>query len=116
MDRGFVMRRGEGNRDVRVTSAALFVRRPGGVEEPLGDGVRMLGKKVLVIEDGKDSLHAISELLRRAGHEVEAAQTGRQGLRLLQSDPAPDLVVLDSGLPDMTAHAPLSSRASDNHA
>ena len=70
----------------------------------------MLRKRVLVIEDDKDSLHVISELLRRAEYEVMAAETGREGLRLLHGETAPDAVVLDFCLPDMTGHALLSMR------
>ena len=70
----------------------------------------MLRKRVLVIEDDKDSLHAISELLRRAEYEVVVAETGREGLQLLHGERAPDAVVLAFWLPDMTGHALLSMR------
>lgn len=71
----------------------------------------MLGKRVLVIEDDKDSLHATCELLRRAGHEVLAADTARQGLSLLQGERPPDLVVLDEWLADINGRALLAVRA-----
>jgi CheY-like chemotaxis protein len=71
----------------------------------------MLGKRVLVIEDDKDSLHAISELLRRADYEVVPADTGREGLRLLHGTTPPDFVVLDFWLPDMTGHTFLTMRS-----
>jgi CheY-like chemotaxis protein len=67
-------------------------------------------KRVLVIEDDKDSLHAISELLPRAEYEVVAAQTRCEGLRLLHTATLPDAVVLDFCLPDITGHALLSMR------
>jgi CheY-like chemotaxis protein len=70
----------------------------------------MLGKRVLVIEDDKDSLQAISELLRRAELEVLTATTGREGLRLLHGETPPDFVVLDFLLPDMTGQALLDMR------
>ena len=71
----------------------------------------MLRKRVLVIQDDKDGLHVISELLRRAEYEVVTAETGREGLRLLHSE-TPDAVVLDFWLPDMTGQALLSMRTS----
>lgn len=56
----------------------------------------MLGKRVLVIEDDKDSLHAISELLRRSGYEVSTADTDRDGLQVLHGAMPPDFVVAES--------------------
>ncbi|MEY4579745.1 MAG: hypothetical protein RL701_4448, partial [Pseudomonadota bacterium] len=53
----------------------------------------MLGKRLLVIEDDVDSLHVVSELLQRAGYEVLAAETGREGLRFLHSGTPIDLVL-----------------------
>ncbi|MET0385027.1 MAG: response regulator [Polyangiales bacterium] len=70
----------------------------------------MLGKRLLVIEDDGDSLHAISELLARAGYEVLGAETGREGLRHLHGGTHFDLVLLDFWLPDMTGHALLATR------
>lgn len=70
----------------------------------------MLGKRLLVIEDDIDSLHAVSELLRAAGHEVLTAETGREGLRILHAGTSLDLVLLDFWLPDMTGHALLATR------
>ncbi|HET8937293.1 MAG TPA: response regulator, partial [Polyangiales bacterium] len=61
----------------------------------------MLGKRVLVIEDDKDNLHAISELLRRAGFEVLTADTCREGLQLLQGETPPDYVVADGSTQSM---------------
>jgi signal transduction histidine kinase/DNA-binding response OmpR family regulator len=76
----------------------------------MADGARMLGKRLLVIEDDSDSLRALSELLRGAGHEVLTAETGREGLKVLHAGTALDLVLLDFWLPDMTGHAFLATR------
>jgi signal transduction histidine kinase/CheY-like chemotaxis protein len=70
----------------------------------------MSGKRLLVIEDDIDCLHAVSELLRQAGYQVLAAETGREGLKLLHGGASIDLVLLDFWLPDMTGHAFLATR------
>ena len=70
----------------------------------------MLGKRLLVIEDDRDCLHVVSELLTRAGYEVVGVETGREGLRLLHGSTPFDLVLLDFWLPDMTGHALLATR------
>ena len=70
----------------------------------------MVGKRLLVIEDDIDSLNAVSELLRQAGHTVLTAATGRDGLKILHAGTPLDLVLLDFWLPDMTGHAFLATR------
>ena len=70
----------------------------------------MLGKRLLVIEDDRDCLQVVSELLTRAGYEVVGVETGREGLRLLHGSTSFDLVLLDFWLPDMTGHALLGTR------
>jgi signal transduction histidine kinase/DNA-binding response OmpR family regulator len=70
----------------------------------------MAGKRLLVIEDDIDSLDAVSDVLRDAGHEVLTAATGRDGLKILHGGTALDLVLLDFWLPDMTGHAFLATR------
>ena len=53
---------------------------------------------ILVIEDGRDALEALQYHLREEGYEVHAATDGLSGLAMAL-DLAPDLVVLDVGLP-----------------
>jgi DNA-binding response OmpR family regulator len=55
---------------------------------------------VLVIEDDTDIALGITTVLSRNGFDVTTAPDGRQGLRTLHAA-APDLVVLDLGLPEM---------------
>ncbi|MBV8463964.1 MAG: response regulator transcription factor [Acidimicrobiales bacterium] len=56
--------------------------------------------KVLVIDDDPSLLRAIRLGLRAGGHEVVAAANGEQGLTQTALS-APDVVVLDLGLPDI---------------
>jgi two-component system phosphate regulon response regulator PhoB len=56
--------------------------------------------RVLVIEDEPDLVRVLEYNLRQAGFEVAAASRGRDGLRLAQANPPPDLVLLDLMLPD----------------
>ncbi len=70
-----------------------------------------IGKTLLVIEDDTDNREAVAHVLREAGHEVLAAATGRDGLKLLHGGAKPDLILLDFWLPDMTGHAFLEAKA-----
>ena len=57
---------------------------------------------VLVVEDERDIRELLRRYLERAGHAVLSTGTGAEAL-LLIVDSAPDLVLLDLGLPDIDA-------------
>jgi len=56
--------------------------------------------RVLLIEDERNLAFFITKMLSYHGFEVVEASTGRMGIHLAASH-APDLVLLDLGLPDM---------------
>jgi two-component system phosphate regulon response regulator PhoB len=56
--------------------------------------------RIVVIEDEADLRSVLEYNLCRAGHQVTAAGTAAEGLRLVM-DQAPDLVLLDLILPDL---------------
>jgi two-component system, OmpR family, phosphate regulon response regulator PhoB len=60
---------------------------------------------ILVVEDERDLRSAICHALTREGFQPRTADTGAQGLSLARSGPAPDLVLLDLNLPDMSGIA-----------
>ena len=60
-------------------------------------------RRVLVVEDNPDSATALSELLRLWGHEVRVAHDGPAGVAEARRF-APDLVLLDIGLPGMDGY------------
>ena len=55
--------------------------------------------RILLVDDEVSIQRAVGPLLRSRGYDVEIAGTGAEALRLV-ADRAPDLVVLDLGLPD----------------
>jgi DNA-binding response OmpR family regulator len=58
------------------------------------------GGRILVVEDDEDIVDVLRRTLRAEGYEVRAAGDGPEALEDL-SDFAPDLVILDLGLPGM---------------
>jgi two-component system phosphate regulon response regulator PhoB len=56
--------------------------------------------RILVIEDEKDLRDVLEYNLRQAGHTVQLAATGKDGLRLAREG-SPELVILDLMLPDI---------------
>ncbi len=57
--------------------------------------------KIVVIEDEADLRGVLEYNLRQAGHEVHASGTGADGLQLVR-EAAPDIVLLDLILPDLS--------------
>jgi two-component system KDP operon response regulator KdpE len=63
----------------------------------------LVGARILVIDDEPQIHRFVRPALEAANYVVERADTGAEGLRLAASR-APDLVLLDLGLPDMDGH------------
>ena len=59
--------------------------------------------KILLIDDNPDVLASLSLWLKNAGHRIETAPDGTQGIKAAQAL-APDVVVVDIGLPDLDGH------------
>lgn len=58
-------------------------------------------KKVLIVEDEADFRDMLKHVLEHAGYNIAAASNGEEGLALYRQT-APDAVVLDVHLPDMS--------------
>ena len=58
------------------------------------------GLRILAVDDEPEIVRFLKVALSTAGYEVIAADTGREAVRLVAAR-APDVVVLDLGLPDM---------------
>jgi two-component system KDP operon response regulator KdpE len=61
----------------------------------------MIGRpRILLVDDEVSIQKAVGPLLRSHGYDVEVAATGAEALRAV-AERAPDLIVLDLGLPDI---------------
>ena len=60
-------------------------------------------KRVLIIEDNLDSVHALALLVADMGHTVEYAINGYVGLEVARRF-RPDIVLLDIGLPGLNGY------------
>ena len=56
-------------------------------------------QNILVVEDNENTSRLIETILRSNGYEVTLAPDAEEGLRILESDAAVDLVLLDLFLP-----------------
>ncbi len=57
--------------------------------------------KILLIEDDKNVIETLSEMLQFSGHKVSLAENGAEGLRTFNDNPF-DLVLTDLGMPGLT--------------
>ncbi len=87
----------------RVAPVADQVSRP-----ERGESKAVPHRRVLVVDDSRDTAESLRELLRIDGHEVEVVHDGASALAALEDFRA-DVVLLDIGLPRvdgfMVAHA-----------
>ncbi len=67
---------------------------------------------VLVVDDTPEILALIHSLLQ-GSYQVKSANSGKKGLQIAQSDPAPDLILLDIMMPGMDGYAVCSALKSD---
>ncbi|HZN63895.1 MAG TPA: response regulator [Tepidisphaeraceae bacterium] len=71
---------------------------------PAADGRLLDGVRVLVVDDAADALDIIAEILRRAGAQVETAESAREGLRTF-GRVRPDVLVSDIAMPEEDGYA-----------
>jgi DNA-binding response OmpR family regulator len=63
---------------------------------------------ILLVEDDPSLARALQQALQKQGYSVNAVARGKAALHVVQTD-APDIVILDLGLPDMDGLAVLKS-------
>ncbi len=85
-----------------------FIVRLPVVRQPLGAAPHAAAptakkppRRILIVDDNRDSAESMAALLRIAGHEVQTAHTGPMALQCAASF-KPDIVFLDIGLPGMS--------------
>jgi CheY-like chemotaxis protein len=65
-----------------------------------GNGIQ---RRILVVDDNRDSAESLAMLLRVRGHEVRTAYDGQQALAAAE-DYRPGVVILDIGLPGLDGY------------
>jgi two-component system cell cycle response regulator DivK len=57
-------------------------------------------KKILIVEDNKDSSEILSQFITKFGHEAIKAKDSKEGIALAEAE-RPDLIIMDMDLPDV---------------
>ncbi len=58
--------------------------------------------RILLVEDDRLQADSLAYLLRQEGYAVDVATTGTDGLAMARAVPAPDVVLVDVGLPELS--------------
>jgi len=99
--------------DRLVDEASLFLHRvecnlPDDKREKLASLHRsdpaLEGKKILIIDDDIRNVFALTSLFEQYQMRVCFAETGRQGIEILERTPDIDVVIVDVMMPDMDGH------------
>lgn len=72
-----------------------------------------MAKRILIVEDEIHLQKLIAFILERDGHKVAVANNGEEGLKSLQDNPAPDMVILDILMPGMDGLTVLRNMRAD---
>lgn len=70
----------------------------------IDDAPSLPALKILIVDDNIDLVNSQAQVFRSEGHEVQTATRGVPGLALAETF-APDVVLLDLGMPDMDGYA-----------
>jgi signal transduction histidine kinase len=98
----------EAHSDGPAKGSEFVVRLPAAQDQAAGEvGISSLVRgpcrQVLVVDDNADAAESLAALLRLRGHHVRLAPDGPKALAAA-ADHAPDVVLLDLGLPGMDGH------------
>jgi two-component system, OmpR family, phosphate regulon response regulator PhoB len=61
-----------------------------------------MSARVLIVDDERDLVSTLVLNFQREGYSTETAENGKRALEIATRDPAPDLVILDLMLPDIS--------------
>jgi DNA-binding NtrC family response regulator len=64
------------------------------------NGSKKSPRRVLIVDDEMLIRWSMGEILTHAGYEVSEAGSAKETLQLIESAPAPDVILLDYRLPD----------------
>jgi CheY-like chemotaxis protein len=105
----FAMRRSQTLAATLAHASYLLHRSPALMSEQEREAIEALhgangalhGKKALVVDDDMRNIFALATVLDDQGMLIVSAENGREAIRLVQSDPEIDIVLMDIMMPEM---------------
>jgi CheY-like chemotaxis protein len=71
------------------------------VEGAHGAQHALMGKKALIVDDDMRNIFALATVLADEGMVIVSAHNGREAIRIVETDPSIDIVLMDIMMPDM---------------
>jgi len=108
-----ILKSGVASPEKLLSDTALFLHR---VEEKLPaaakqmlkqsreEGDKVVGKKVLIVDDDVRNIFALTSVLETHGVEVLYAENGKDGIDALERNPDVDVVLMDIMMPEMDGY------------
>jgi HAMP domain-containing protein/signal transduction histidine kinase/CheY-like chemotaxis protein len=81
--------------------AAMTERERQVVEAMHGAQSALAGKKALIVDDDMRNIFALATVLDEEGMIIVSADNGREAIRLVETDPTIDIVLMDIMMPEM---------------
>jgi signal transduction histidine kinase/ActR/RegA family two-component response regulator len=88
---------------VRLPILVEPIEREPAYESPSSKALPTPARKILVVDDNRDSAHTLALLLKRTGNQTRTAHDGAEAVETA-ADYAPDVILLDIGLPKMNGY------------
>lgn len=92
-----------------LSDGEAMLRIDGSVRKE-GETIRKIEKSILVVDDDKSILRALTRILQKAGYSVETAETGNEAMGKTRKHRY-DLALVDVRLPDMNGTDLLTTMA-----
>ncbi|HEU4811627.1 MAG TPA: HAMP domain-containing protein [Nocardioides sp.] len=95
-----------------IDQIALFLHRSdiglaqgqAGAARSPGDDQIFVGKRILIVDDDARNVFALTSALEQHGIDVRYADSGEEGIQILQREPEIDLVLMDVMMPGMDGY------------
>ncbi|HEX4510384.1 MAG TPA: response regulator, partial [Burkholderiaceae bacterium] len=88
---------------------ALSDEERGAIDQLLGKRHVLKGKKALIVDDDMRNIFALATVLDEEGMVIVSADNGREAIRLVETDPAIDVVLMDIMMPEMDGIATMQA-------
>ncbi len=89
-------------------STIYLAAYPDGKHEPQPESKKMAGETILIVDDNREIIAALTDILLSKDYQVLSASDGRQGLQLALEE-EPDLILLDLNLPQLSGYQVLQA-------
>ncbi|MGZ5769176.1 MAG: response regulator, partial [Caldimonas sp.] len=107
--RAFALRESDSLETALAQAAFLLHRSPALMSERERDAVEAVhgahralqGKKALLVDDDMRNIFALATVLDNEGMLIVSADNGREAIRLVESDPSIDIVLMDIMMPEL---------------